>query len=63
MGKDYMDLTIENGFVMLFGATNPIVFLLMMYNLQLMMNIDLEHMFDVVRRPFPRVATNIGIFE
>jgi len=58
-----MDLTIENGFIMLFGATNPLVFLFMMYNLQLMMNTDLLHMFTITRRPIPRLAKDIGIFE
>jgi hypothetical protein len=58
-----MDLVIENGFVMLFGAMNPVVFLFMLYNLQVMLITDLEHMFTITRRPTPRLATNIGIFE
>lgn len=58
-----MDLIIENGFVMLFGATNPIVFLLMLCNLQLMMNTDLLHLFTITKRPVPRVTKDIGIFE
>jgi len=48
---------------MLFGATNPIVFLFMLYNLQVMMNTDLDHLFSITRRPIPRLATSIGDFE
>lgn len=63
MGKDYMDLTMENGFVMIFGATNPLVMIFMLFNLQIMMNTDLMHMFSITRRPNPRIETSIGIFE
>mmetsp|Transcript_39267 Transcript_39267/g.85510 ORF Transcript_39267/g.85510 Transcript_39267/m.85510 type:complete len:111 (+) Transcript_39267:2349-2681(+) len=62
LGKDYLDLVIESGFIMQFGATNPFIYLIMIFNFQIMLNVDLINVYTKTRRPIPRVDSGIGIF-
>lgn len=63
LGHDFLDVIVENGYVTLFSGSNPLVFFVMLYNMQITMNKDLEKLFSMTQRCIPYLAKDIGIFE
>lgn len=62
MAADYVSVIVENGYALLFGSVNPVLFILLLCNIQLNFNNDLIQMSTITKRPVPQFATDIGMF-
>lgn len=63
MAGDYLSVIIEHGFAILFGAVNPLLFILLLINIQINFNNDLIQMSTSIKRPIPKFAADIGLFK
>lgn len=63
MAGDYLAVIVEHGFALLFGAVNPLMFILLLLNIQVNLNNDLIQVSTITKRPIPQFATDIGLFK
>lgn len=63
MGSDYIQVLMENGYAILFSSTSPLMFILLMINMQIVMNTDLVNIVTKTKKCIPQYMNNIGIYE